>query len=156
MKLTLDKNLVTKIDSFIGRGLCSGVGERNGQMCVEAAICAALDLPHGDDPGCVSAAVRSFKISLNDSNWSTPKARAKGLRDLAIAQLGSKGVVGDVEFSKRLAEKCIRNLIPELFRRHFKENAAMQEAADRCEREGSIDAASDAARAARSASDAAS
>ena len=67
-------------DAVIARGLCQNVGQRDGQMCIEAAVCTMLGLPHGDDPGCVSAAVRSFKIRLNDSAWSSPAARAAKTR----------------------------------------------------------------------------
>ena len=140
---------VQKFDSILGRGLCSGIGQQGSQVCIEAAICETLGLPHGDEPGCVSAAVRSFKITLNDSRWSSPAARANGLRALGIAQLGSLGVVDDVEFSKRLAEKTVRVLIPKLFRDVFKNNKTCLEAAARCEEEGSkYDDAADAARAA--------
>ena len=148
MQITTE--LVGKIDSILARGLCSGVGSRDGQMCIEAAICCALNLPHGDDPKCVAESVRSFKIHLNDCEWSSPEARAKGLRNIGIAQLGSNGVVDDVKFATILAEKVIRRVIPKLFRDHFKDEA-MLAAADRCEAEGT----SDAARAARAASDAA-
>ena len=58
-------------------------------MCVEAAVCYAYDLPHSDKPPCVGNAVREFKIRLNDCNWSSSKARARGMRRIAIAQLGS-------------------------------------------------------------------
>jgi hypothetical protein len=47
-------------------------------MCVEAAVCYALGLPHSDNPPCVGYAVRQYKIRLNDSNWSSNEARAKG------------------------------------------------------------------------------
>jgi len=83
------KKFVPKFDEILSRGLSHGLGKRDGMMCIEAAVCAALDLPHGDDPQCVAAAVRSFKIALNDSNWSSPEARAKGMRNLGIAQVGS-------------------------------------------------------------------
>src|SRR5262245_39885173 len=92
--------LIPKFDAILQRGLCQGVGERHGQMCIEAAICAALDLPHGDDPQCVEPAIRAYKIQLNDSHWSTSLARAAGLRDLGIAQIGSRGVINGVEFSE--------------------------------------------------------
>lgn len=74
---TIDfEKLIPKFDAILARGLCRGVGDREGQMSIEAAICAALDLPHGDEPEYVASAVRSFKITLNDSNWSSPEARA--------------------------------------------------------------------------------
>jgi hypothetical protein len=142
---------IKKFDSILSHGLSSGLGHRGEQVCIEAAICETLGLPHSDDPKCVASAVRSFKISLNDSQWSSPQARAKGLRDLGIAQLGSLGVVDNVEFSKRLAEKLIRVLIPKLFRELFAGNKTLQDAADRCEKEGTSDAADAAARAAYAA-----
>lgn len=139
---------VKKFDSILSRGLSQGLGDRGKQVCIEAAICEAMNLPHSDDPKCVSKAVRSFKISLNDSSWSNPQARAEGLRDLGLAQLGSLGVVDDVTFATKLAEKTIRILIPTLFRTLFPGNPALLAAAQRCEDEGTVDAA----RAARAAS----
>src|SRR5579859_3008473 len=127
---------VVKFDAILAKGLSHGLGRRDDKVCIEAAICQVLDLPHGDDPGCVAESVRSYKIRLNDSRWSSPEARAKGLRDLGLAQLGSKGVVSDAEFTKRLAEKTIRVLIPKLFREVFPNDASCLEAAKRCEDEG--------------------
>ena len=149
------KKFVPKFDAILAKGLSQGLGSRDSQVCIEAAVCAALDLPHGDDPKCVSEAVRSFKIRLNDANWSSPQARAKGLRALGIAQVGSKGVVDDVEFAKRVAEQTIRVLIPKLFRSCFKGNVKLEELADRCEKEGTEDAARAAAWAAEAAARAA-
>jgi hypothetical protein len=146
-KYELTQEQLTQYDALIARGLCSDIGNRDGQMCIEAAVCTILNLPHGDDPGCVSAAVRSYKIRLNDSKWSSPQARAAGLRDLGLAQLGSKGVVDDSAFANRLAELTIRELIPALFRDPAIEaTSAMLEAAARCEAEGTADAARYAAR----------
>ena len=126
--------LIPKFDAILSRGLCQGVGNRDGQMCIEAAICAALDLPHGDNPDCVSVAVRSFKITLNDAGWSSPEARAKGLRSLGIAQIGSKGVVDDVQFATKVAEMTTSTLIPHLFRTVFPHDARCLLAADGCEK----------------------
>jgi hypothetical protein len=144
-----------KYESVLSRGLCKGLGNRNSQMCIEAAVCYALGLPHGDAPKCVSYAVRSFKIRLNDANWSSPAARATGLRDLGIAQLGSKGVVSDIEFASRITELTIREIIPELFREVFPDNADCLAAATRCEVEGTVAAAAYARATAADAADAA-
>lgn len=155
MDNTFDFSLIVpKFDGILSRGLCSGVGHRDGQMCIEAAICAVLDLPHGDDPKCVTPAVRSFKISLNDLNWSSAKSRAEGLRSLGIAQIGSKGVVDDAQFISRLTEKIIKQLIPHLYRAgatRFDEphKSAFLKAADTCEKEGTQQSAAWAAGAAR-------
>jgi hypothetical protein len=150
-----DRSLVAKFDAILERGLCVGVGKRDGQMCIEAAICAVLDLPHGDNPSCVEPAVRSFKIRLNDARWSSPVARAAGLRDLGLAQIGSRGVVQGQEFAKRVAEQTIRILIPKLFRSLFPLNSRCLAAADRCEREGTMAASRNAEAACADAADAA-
>lgn len=136
MKLDF-KVLVPRIDAILARGLSAGLGEPGKQVCIEAAICEALNLPHGDDPKCVAIAVRAFKIRLNDANWSSPAARSAGLRDLGIAQLGSLGVVNDIKFARRMVHGTIRILIPTLFREIFTldtpEHQKCREAADRCE-----------------------
>jgi len=132
---------VEKFDAVLARGLSNGVGNPDGQMCIEAAICNVLGLPHGDDPGCVASSVRSFKIALNDKKWSSPAARAAGLRDLGLAQLGSKGTINDREFVTKLAEKLIRVLVPTLIRDLYPNKPELLAAADRCEAEGTKEAA---------------
>lgn len=89
------KKLAAEILRVVDKGLCSGVGKgRPGEMCVEAAICYVLEGDGGDDdPECVDENIRDFKINLNDEKgWSSNKARARGMRRAAIAQLGSAGV----------------------------------------------------------------
>jgi len=141
---------IKEFDRILACGLSRGLGSRGQQVCVEAAICQVLNLPHMDDPGCVARSVRSFKITLNDSSWSTAKARAEGLRDLGLAQLGSKGVVEDREFTALLSKKVVQVLIPALFREIFPNNKACLEAALRCEQEGTEEAANSAANSAAS------
>ncbi len=118
-------------DKILKRGLSDGVGDRwaedrwgeegekdnnygpgDGQMCIEAAICAVLGVPQEDDPPCVTASIKSFKINLNDNNWSSARARAKGLYDLGLAQLGSRGVITDVQFNKAFMTEAKKELIP--------------------------------------------
>ena len=90
MEVTINKELAKKVLNVVDKGLVNGMGEAvPGKMCVEAAVCYALGLPHSDNPPCVGQNVRSFKISLNDQKWPTDKDRTKGMRKLAIAQLGS-------------------------------------------------------------------
>jgi hypothetical protein len=109
----ITRELAAKVLEVVDAGLVLGLGEPvPGEMCVEAAVCYALGLPHGDDPACVSRAVRSLKISLNDRAWSSAGARAKGMRRLAIAQLGSAGTIDDTEFAKRVAEMTVRKMVP--------------------------------------------
>jgi len=147
----LTKEVIERFDEMVARGFCKGVGSRETTVCVEAAICYALGLAHGDDPECVEPAVRSYKIKLNDSNWSSPEARAKGLRDLGIAQIGSRGVVDGIEFSRIMTRKTIQFVIPGLFREVLGKYPDCLAAADRCEAEGTADAARAAADAAYAA-----
>jgi hypothetical protein len=82
----ITRKIAAKVLETVDAGLSKGVGVREpGSMCVEAAACYALGLPHGDDPGCVSAPLRQLKMNLNDRDWSSKEARAKGLRRLALA-----------------------------------------------------------------------
>ncbi len=142
---------VKKFDEILSRGLSKGLGNSDGSMCIEAAICNVLGMEHNDDPKCVAISVRSFKILLNDKNWSSPEARAKGLRSLGIAQLGSLGVIDDLEFTKRLASQTIKTIIPKLFRQIFPNNEKCLNAVVKCENEGTSDAAYAAADAADAA-----
>ena len=142
--------VIKKFDTVLARGLCIGVGTRDGQMCIEAAICYALDLPHGDNPECVDPAVRRFKIALNDaSGWRSPQSRAQHLRALGIAQIGSRGVIDSRAFAARIAEKTIQVLIPALFRDMWPN--FLTDLVDACESTGTEKAARALARAADTA-----
>ncbi len=148
MNEEIGRKVLSVVDQGLSKGLGTrGEGDEQGEMCVEAAVCYALDLPHGDDPGCVSLVLRSLKIRLNDSNWSSKKARAKGLRRLAIAQLGSKGNLDEKKFVKRLADYAIYVSTPNALRsaasicKNEKHKAALCEAANRCEKEGTRNSA---------------
>jgi len=89
----ITQKIAKKVLETVDAGLLRGIGEPEpGRMCVEAAVCYALGLPHGDHPPCVSTLLRDIKIILNDQKWSSDKARAKGLRRLALAQLGSENI----------------------------------------------------------------
>jgi hypothetical protein len=139
MEITTD--LVTKLLTTVDAGLCSGLGNPEpGEMCIEAAVCYAMGLPHGDEPTCVGSAVRDFKIRLNDSLWSSNSARAKGLRKLAVAQLGSIDI-DQQAFSDYVVEQTIRRVIPKLFR----ELGICPEKADACEKDEDYKAAAAAA-----------
>jgi hypothetical protein len=166
--IEITEAIAIKILDVVDQGLSSGLGvQKPGQMCVEAAVCYALGLPHGDDPQCVSPSLRSLKIRLNDSEWSSKAARAKGLRRLAVAQLGSKGAFDEIDFAKQLADLACRISVPIALRaaasvhKDPKHRDAMLKAADRCEISPSREAAyaayaaADAASAATAAADAA-
>lgn len=161
--IEITKDVALKVLEVVDAGLVGGLGiQKPGSMCVEAAVCYALGLPHGDDPKCVSRALRSLKIRLNDSGWSSDKARAKGLRRLAVAQLGSRDVLDDREFAKRVSTLAIRKAVPIALRAaasiHHDSNhkAKLLAAADRCEKEPTLENARSARDVARSASASAS
>ena len=113
----ITRAIARKVLKVVDAGLVVGIGDPEpGKMCVEAAVCYALGLPHGDDPACVAPVLRSLKIRLNDSNWSSDRARAKGLRRLALAQLGSAGSLDESKFIKRILDVVIRETFPVAFR----------------------------------------
>ena len=125
-------------------------------MCVEAAVCFALDLPHGDEPRCVSAAVRALKIKLNDSDWSSNLARGKGLKRLALVQLGSTEI-NEKLFVEMVVELTIKKYLPIALRsaaklqKEQKHKDELQQVAEACEREGTIESAKKAKAAASAA-----
>jgi hypothetical protein len=123
-------DIVTTLLSTVDAGLVAGLGSQiPGEMCIEAAVCYAYGLPHGDQPACVGSAVRSYKIGLNDSNWPSPAARAKGMRRAAVAQLGSVDL-DQVEFAQRLALETIRRVLPVALDAAGVDSTACREAVD--------------------------
>jgi hypothetical protein len=146
-QLKLTKRHARRVLEVVDAGLTEGLGNPvPGEMCVEAAICYALGLPHGDDPECVAECVRRYKIRLNDAKWSSNEARAKGMRRAAIAQLGSEGI-DQRKWAEYVAEQTIRRIVPEALcataskhknKVHAKRLIA---AAARCEQEGSKESA---------------
>ena len=109
----ITKELAKRVLDTVDAGLVSGMGVPiPGQMCVEAAVCFAMGLPHSDEPTCVSPALRQLKITLNDaSGWSSNESRAKGLRRLALAQLGSAGVLDEKVFAQEVALMTVRTVV---------------------------------------------
>ena len=137
MEITVD--LARKCLAVVDAGLVHGLGKPEpGKMCVEAAVNYALGFPHGDQPKCVAPTLRSLKIKLNDSNWSSNQARTKGLRRLALAQLGSAGVLDEKEFVRRVVEHAIKVSVPQALRAAAKiakgaHKYNLLKAADACE-----------------------
>jgi len=113
MNIEITKELVAKIDETLSHGLSHGLGNPiPGQMCVEAAICYSLGLDHSDDPKCVDSAIRALKIRLNDSSWSSDFARSRGMRNLAILQLGTDDNFDRKEFLEKLAMFTCTDFLP--------------------------------------------
>lgn len=141
-----------KFDELIGRGLCYGTGNQNTQVCIEVAIAIACGEEPTDRPTCVHRWVRSFAIRLNDSNWSSPAARAKGLTALGIAQLGSASWTDDEARSwvRAIVVRSIREVLPIALRA-----AKLEEQAVACEQATDLPSAHKAAKEARAAARAA-
>jgi hypothetical protein len=114
-----------RVLTLVGRGLTHGLGEpKPGQMCVEAAVAYGMGYDHNDKPECVSEAISEFKITLNDRKWvgaytgsdskksrrSEELARARGLRAVAIAQLGS-AQFNEYAFSEALVKAFLDRVI---------------------------------------------
>lgn len=136
----ITREIAQNVLRMVEAGLSEGFGRREpGQMCVQAVVCCALGLPHGDDPGCVAEWLRCLMIQLNDAAWSSPHARARGLRRAALAQLGSKGVLNECEFAVRVMRVALAR-VPSAFRAaaslHSNERhrSALNSAAESCER----------------------
>ena len=123
MKTQINKKIARKVLEVVDKGLVKGLGNPEpGKMCVEAAVNYAMGLPHGDSPQCVGRSVRDFKIALNDSYWSSDKARTEGLRKLAIAQLGSDTLNQD-DFTEKLGYRCMTTVLPLIVGNALKEDA---------------------------------
>jgi len=84
-------------------------------MCVEQVISYALGEEVNDETSCVGEQVRSFVTCLNDQEWSSNSARAEGMRELSIAQLGSKSL-NQNEFRDKLLFSVITKMLPAMFR----------------------------------------
>ena len=157
--MEITRDLAAKVLQVVDAGLSKGLGTpAPGRMCVEAAVCYAMGLPHGDEPSCVAPVLCSLKIALNDKPWSSPQARASGLRRLAIAQLGSAGCLDEREFIRHVADYTIRTTVPRAMRvaagviKNANYRAAMIAAAGKCESGGARESVAAAAYAAASAS----
>ena len=112
--MEITKELAEKVLHVVDHGLVVGLGQPiPGQMCVEAAVCYAMGERHNDKPTCVDQYLSHLKIQLNDSKiWTSHKARAKGLRRLAIAQLGTKDCLDIHGFLDLVLEHVVKNIVP--------------------------------------------
>ena len=112
--MEITREIAIRVRDIVDAGLVRGKGVQvPGQMCVEAAVCAALGLPHSDDPPCVDPVLRTLQISLNDwEGWASTKSRAAGMRRLALAQLGSAGAIDSADFIHLVIEMTVRRFLP--------------------------------------------
>lgn len=138
------------LDRILENGLCYGGGNGTTTFCAQQALAAVCGLPITDHPECAADAPSAFSRRLNDSRgWGDDKTRAAGMRDLLISQIGSKGVVDDREFARRIALKTIQRVLP-IWLRHGKIDEKLVLA---CEQAKTLEEAREAALAARRAAD---
>lgn len=151
--LTVNRTLARRVLKTVDAGLSDGLGKPvPGHMCVEAAVCYAMGLPHNDEPPCVSLVIRHLKIMMNDMGAWVPEdqiedeggaeeqARAEGLRRLAIAQLGSN-TLDDKKILKRLVTIARRLGLSKANLENFQDRIAKFESVADIERELSKDIA---------------
>lgn len=113
------QKIAEKIIHLCSFGLVKGLGEqKEGKMCIEAVVNFALGLPHSDNPPCIGEEIRKVKIALNDCDWSSNDARGKGMRKLAVAQLGSNEL-NQEEFLKLFRLKSTQKILPFLIQEHY-------------------------------------
>lgn len=117
---TFTEETVTKIIHLCSFGIPKGLGKPEpGQMCIEAIVSDALNLPHDAKPySCVAAFVTKPKIILNDCDWSSNQARAKGMVKLGIAQLGSISL-HENQFKDHLRLVSTKRILPYLIQKHY-------------------------------------
>lgn len=142
--MEITKEIVQRVVDVVDKGLVAGLGlPIPGGMCVEAAVCYALGLPHSDDPQCVAPSLRSLQVALNDAPWPSRAARAEGMRRLAVLQLGSLGHLDEIAFAREVALRTVQRILPPVL--HL---VGLHQEADRCESAADLAAAEAAAAAA--------
>jgi hypothetical protein len=122
MKTKITTKTAKEILRLLSFGLSKGKGKPiPGEMCIEAVITVALGEPFSDKPSCVEqglGSVNEAKIALNDCDWSSPQARAKGMQKIALAQLGSNTLPIDA-FCELMKLKSTQRILPYIIQKHY-------------------------------------
>jgi hypothetical protein len=101
-KFVINDSFADDLLRLIDKGVAHGLGEaRPGKMCIEASVDfienggAANGGGMQDHPVCVVDWLAELKIELNDrGGWKNNKDRGRGLRRLALVQLGTASLKG--------------------------------------------------------------
>lgn len=109
--------VIERLDKILINGLIAGPGDKITSFCTEEAFCAALGIRINDRPECVNDVVSALGRKLNDARWPNNMARARGMRNFAIAQFGSKSVVKSYEFAPQFVLRVIREVLPHWLKR---------------------------------------
>jgi hypothetical protein len=92
---SVTREMVAKLLSLLGSdtGLADGAGSKEeATFCVQQAVSLATGAPSQDDQPkhCVMQWLINFGIALNDADgWESELSKAQGLKEFAIAELGS-------------------------------------------------------------------
>lgn len=93
MEFEITQQMVQNLLGYVKKGFCNGAGEvSDGQFCVQQAVNMAttMEAETSDGPNCVHKEFNCLGINLNDMEWRGPKTRAKGLKRLAVAEMGTE------------------------------------------------------------------
>jgi hypothetical protein len=107
---SITKDVVLKLLGLLDNkeGLVHGAGSKeNNTFCVQQAVSLATGLPGKDDQPkhCVMPWLINLGIHLNDSlGWDSDQSRAEGLREFAVAELGSN-TLRESSLRRNLREK---------------------------------------------------
>jgi hypothetical protein len=108
-----------RVLTLVDRGLHNEppVDKPLGMLTLSFAISYGMnERPYLDlDKKSVAPTLVVLSNVLNDIRWSSPEARACGLRQFAIAQLGTAGTLNEGLFVEKLMDTIIRWLLPEVF-----------------------------------------
>lgn len=116
------------------------------RQSIKQAVCSGLGFEPGEEADLIEPVLRSFVIELDNDNWYGETARLDGMRDLAIAQLGTADVLDGKAFSDKALKHVVQTVIPKMIRLLAEQlpeapsMVALREAADRLEAEGSLPA----------------
>lgn len=134
---TIDLDAARRILKVADQGLTSGLGlPEPGLTCAEGAIAIALGLPFSDEPVCTHRC--ALPITLNDSSWSSEKARAEGMRPLLVMQLGTAqwNIEQERSFASAVALGTVRRVLPQAL-----DAVGLEDHANKCRKVESLKAA---------------
>ncbi len=145
---------LSKLQEIFGAGLTDGLGDVDGQTCIEGAIALASGEGLNDAPACVAKEDRVWAININDARWSSPEARADALLPIALMQIGTAGADRSA-WAKAVVIGTVLRVLPMALRSAawmLPDSAdSLEDSATRCEAATTLEAAADAAYAAADA-----
>lgn len=102
-------------DEYCQRGLCEGIGEESGSVCIEAAFSLAAGFGFTDQPACVDGELNGLLMNMNDSVWYNNAERSKGLYKVGLAQLGTVKI-DTYELRVAVTNKQVERIVPKVLK----------------------------------------